>query len=172
MASLPRRTSNRPSWPREPGAYTAILRGKNGGTGVGLAEVYDLDAVAGELANISTRGLVEAGDNVMIGGLIVDGDGNGMVVVRGIGPSLGAFGIANPLPDPTLELRDSQGALVASDDDWKATQQSEIEGAGLAPTDERESAIQATLAPGAYTAILRGKDNGTGVGLVEAYNLP
>ncbi len=108
----------------------------------------------------------------MIGGLIVDGDGNGTVVVRGIGPSLGAFGIANPLPDPTLELRDSQGALVASDDDWKDTQQSELEGTGLAPTDDRESAIQATLAPGAYTVILSGKDNGTGVGLVEAYNLP
>ncbi|CAN5516023.1 hypothetical protein BH18VER2_BH18VER2_06040 [soil metagenome] len=78
---------------------------------------FDLDAGAGKLANISTRGLVEAGDDVMIGRLIVDGDRNSTVAVRGIGPSLGAFGIANPLPDPTLELRDSQGALVASDDD-------------------------------------------------------
>ena len=106
----------------------------------------------------------------MIGGFIV-GDGvSTSVVVRAIGPSLSALGIANPLQDPTLELFDSDGAQIGFDDDWKDSQQSEIEDAGLEPTDDRESAIAADLTPGAYTAIVRGKDNTSGVGLMEVYN--
>jgi hypothetical protein len=155
----------------DPGLYTAIVQGKNGGTGVGLVEVYDLDEAAdSELANISTRGFVDIDENVMIGGFIV-GDGvSTSVVVRAIGPSLSAVGVANPLQNPTLELFDSGGTQLAFDDDWKDTQQAEIEDAGLAPVDDRESAIAADLTPGAYTAIVRGKDNTSGVGLMEVYN--
>ena len=156
----------------DPGLYTAIVQGKNGGTGVGLVEVYDLDEAAdSELANISTRGFVDIDENVMIGGFIV-GDGvSTSVVVRAIGPSLSDVGVANPLQNPTLELFDSGGTQLAFDDDWKdSPQQAEIEDAGLAPIDDRESAIAADLTPGAYTAIVRGKDNTSGVGLMEVYN--
>jgi hypothetical protein len=155
----------------DPGLYTAIVQGKNGGTGVGLVEVYDLDEAAdSELANISTRGFVDIDENVMIGGFIV-GDGvSTSVVVRAIGPSLSDVGVANPLLNPTLELFDSDGTQLAFDDDWKDTQQAEIEAAGLAPSDDLESAIAADLTPGAYTAIVRGKDNTSGVGLMEVYN--
>ena len=158
----------------DPGFYSAILSGVNGGTGVGLVEAYDLDAAAdSQLANISTRGFVQAGDNVMIGGFIVAGGGagNSTVVVRAIGPSLGGAGVGNPLLDPTLEIHDGSGALIAFDDNWKDLQETEIADDGLAPSDERESAIEATLAPGAYTAIVRGLNDTTGVALVEAYNL-
>ena len=152
-------------------AYTAIVRGKNDGTGVGLVEVYDLDQAAdSELANISTRGFVDIDENVMIGGFIVGSGVSTTVVVRAIGPSLGAVGVANPLLNPTLELHGTDGMQIAFDDDWKDTQQAEIEAAGLAPTDDRESAIEAVLTP-AYTAIVRGKDNTAGVGLMEVYNL-
>jgi hypothetical protein len=159
-----------------PGAYTAIVSGKNGGTGIGLVEAYDLDQTAdSELANISTRGFVEAGDNVMIGGFIVGGDGgrNVSVIVRAIGPSLGD---ANPpvpsaLADPILELHDGNGATLASNDNWKDTQEAEIIASTVPPTNDKESAIVATLAPGAYTAVVSGKNNTTGVALVEAYNL-
>jgi hypothetical protein len=156
----------------DPGAYTAIVAGKNGATGIGLVEAYDLEqTAASQLANISTRGFVGADDNVMIGGFIVGGASNATVVVRAIGPSLGALGVAGPLQDPTLELHDSTGAIVASNDNWTETQQAEIEVAGLAPTDDREAAIEATLSSGAYTAIVRGKNGATGIALVEAYNL-
>ena len=156
----------------DPGPYTAIVRGKNNGTGIGLVEVYDLDQAAdSQLANISTRGFVDIDDNVMIGGFIV-GDGiSTTVVVRAIGPSLGGMNVADPLLDPTLELHGTDGSLLASNDDWKETQEAEIEAAGLAPTDDRESAIEAVLTPGLYTAIVRGKNNTTGVGLMEVYNL-
>lgn len=155
-----------------PGAYTAVVSGKNGGTGVGLVEAYDLDQMASsQLANISTRGSVETGDNVMIGGFIIGGLNGPTVVVRAIGPSLGGQGVSNPLPDPTLELHDSDGVQIAFDDDWKDSQQAEIENAQLAPMDDAEAAIEADLMPGAYTAIVRGKANDTGVGLVEVYNL-
>ena len=155
-----------------PGSYTAIVRGKNNATGVGLVEAYGLDGTA-QLANISTRGLVQTGDNVMIGGFIVSNSGTGMteVIVRAIGPSLSAVGISGALADPTLELHDANGATVASNDDWKETQQSEIAATGLQPTSDKESAILQTLAAGAYTAIVQGKNNTTGVALVEAYNL-
>jgi hypothetical protein len=161
-----------------PGSYTAILAGKNGGTGVGLVEAYDLGQGSNStLANISARGLVETGDNVMIGGFIVgggSGPGTARVVVRALGPSIP---IAGALPDPTLELRDGSGTLVASNDNWKtrpdgSSQQAEIEATTIPPTRDLEAALVQTLPSGNYTAIVRGQNSTTGVGLVEAYNLP
>ena len=151
-----------------------IERGKLDTTGVGLIEVYDLGVGSGpELGNISTRGFVETGDNVMIAGFIVanSGGGSGEVLVRALGPSLGSFGVANPLADPTLELHDGNGTLIAANDNWKTDQQTLILGTGIPPTNDAEAAILATLAPGAYTAIESGRNNGVGVGLVEVYNL-
>ena len=156
----------------DPNPYTAIVRGKNNGTGVGLVEVYDLDQAANsQLANISTRGFVDIGDNVMIGGFIVGGDNSTTVLVRAIGPSLGAIGVDDPLQDPTLELHDADGVQVASDDNWRDTQEQEIIDTTIPPVDDREAAILADLTPAAYTAIVRGKNGTTGVGLMEVYNL-
>ena len=158
----------------EPGSYTAVLSGKSGGTGIALVEVYDLDQVLGPiLANISTRGFVDTGDNAMIGGFIVGPADTGLtdVVIRAIGPSLSTFGITDPLLDPILELHDVNGALLTTNDNWKDTQQPEIEATGLGPTDDRESAMLQSLAPGNYTAIVRGVSDTTGVGLVEIYHL-
>jgi hypothetical protein len=156
-----------------PGKYTAVVRGKGNTTGVGLVEVYDLDPTANaRLANISTRGFVETGENVMIGGFILGGgNGAGKVIVRAVGPSLAKAGVAAPLADPMAELRDASGTLLASNDEWKATQQVEIEGTGVAPTNDHESAIVATLPSGNYTAIVKGFNGKTGVALVEVYNL-
>ena len=158
----------------EPGSYTAIVSGKDGAIGVGLVEGYDLDQPAdSELANISTRGFVETGTNVMIGGFILGGnDGNATIVVRALGPSLSQFGVADALADPTLELRDQNGALIQGNNDWKDTQQMEIAMTGLQPTLDLEAAILSTLGPGAYTAIVAGESGATGVGLVEVYRLP
>ena len=157
--------------PADGAGYTAIVKGTSGATGVGLVEVYDLDQAANsKFANISTRGFVDTGDNVLIGGFIIGG-GSAQVILRGIGPSLTAFGVAGALQNPTLELHDSLGTLVSADDNWKDSQQAEITATGLQPTDDRESAILATLPPGAYTAIVRGFNDTTGVGLVEVYNL-
>jgi DNA-binding beta-propeller fold protein YncE len=156
------------------GAYTVIERGKLDTTGVGLVEIYDLSPGFGpELANISTRGFVDSGDNVMIAGFIVASSsaGSGGVIVRAIGPSLGNAGVADPLVDPTLELHDSNGSLIAANDNWKSDQQNEITATGIPPTNDAEAAIVATLAPGLYTAIESGVGNTTGVGLVEVYNL-
>lgn len=157
-----------------PGAYTVIERGKLATTGVGLIEIYDLAAGTGpELANISTRGFVATESNVMIAGFIVansTGESD-QVIVRGLGPSLGSFGIADPLADPVLELHDVNGTLLASNDDWKDTQRTEIEAVGLPPSNDLEAALIMTLPPGAYTAIESGRSGGTGVGLVEVYNL-
>ena len=158
----------------DPGSYTAILRGKNNTTGVGLVEVYDLQpTVDSRLANISTRAFVEAGDNVLIGGII--GGGNGSqprVLIRAIGPSLTGAGIANALQNPFLELHDSNGTLIASNDNWQSDQQVEIEATGLAPTNAQESAILTTLLPTTYTAIVRGVNDTSGIGLVEVYQIP
>ena len=156
-----------------PGSYTAVVQGTNAGTGIGLAEVYDLNqATPSKLANISTRGFVDILDNVMIGGFIVrpGGGTDTSVILRAIGPSLGSA-VENALADPTLELRDSSGVLVASNDDWKDSQQAEIEATGLAPSADAESAIVALLVPGSYTAIVRGQGDTMGVGLVELYSL-
>ena len=153
----------------DPGLYTAILRGVNNTTGVGLVEAYDLDrSVDSQLANISTRGFVQTGDDVMIGGFIILGDSAQKVIVRAIGPSLPVTG---KLADPVLELHNPDGSILASNDNWRSTQESEIMQTGLAPSDNLESAIVATLPPEAYTAIVRGKNNTTGVGLVEVYRL-
>jgi hypothetical protein len=155
-----------------PGAYTVILRGQNSGTGIGLVEAYDLAPTpASTLANISARGLVQTGDDVLIGGFIVDNGGSDTVVVRAIGPSLAEVGVANPLADPTLDLYDPNGALILSDDDWRDAQESLIQSTGLAPTNDAESAIIRSLTPGNYTAIVRGKDGATGVALVDVFNL-
>jgi hypothetical protein len=157
-----------------PGAYTAIVKGNNNTSGVALVEVYDLNPSNGtKLANLSTRALVNTGNDIVIGGFILgNGGGNDRIIVRGIGPSLTAFGVPNVLADPTLELRNSDGTLLISDNDWmdNPAQAAIISAAGLAPTNPREAAIAATLPPGAYTALLAGLNNGTGIGLVEVYD--
>jgi phospholipase/lecithinase/hemolysin len=155
-----------------PGSYTAVLRGKNGAIGIALVEGYDLNPAANSaFGNVSTRGFVGTGEDVIIGGFIVGSGENPIVEVRAIGPSLSSFGIAGPLQDPTLELHDKNGALIAFDDNWKDAQESAIRASGIAPTDDRESAIVVSLAPGNYTAVVRGKNNTMGVALVEAYRI-
>jgi hypothetical protein len=157
-----------------PSAYTAILAGKNGGTGVGLVEIYDTNPGANsQLANISTRGFVLNDSNVMIGGFILGGANNTHVAVRGIGPSLAQLGLSPVLDDPTLELRDSNGALLVSNDNWQddPVSASQLTALGLAPANSAESGIHVSLLPGAFTAILAGKSGGTGIGLVEIYNV-
>ena len=154
-----------------PGAYTAVVRGATNGTGIAVVEAYDLDSDnSSTLANISTRGFIQTGDNVMIGGFILGGGtGATRVVVRGIGPSLGAFGITNPLLDPMIELHNANGTLIDSNDNWR-TNQAVIQSTGLQPGNDAESALLlSSPAPGAYTVILRGTNGGTGVGVVEAY---
>ena len=156
-----------------PGSYTTILSDANGGTGIGLVELYATDPSApANPVNISTRGLVQTGDNVMIGGFILGGTQSRHLLLRAIGPSLGAAGVANPLLDPTLELHDTNGALISSNDDWRDTQEAEIAATGIPPNDDRESAIVMDLAPANYTAIVRGVNGTTGVALVEAYDIP
>jgi plastocyanin len=157
--------------PANSSAYTAIVRGVNNGTGIGVVEAYDLDqTVDSKLANISTRGFVQTGDNVLIGGLIVVGQNPLRVIVRAIGPSLSVPG---KLADPTLELRDANGGLVRANDNWRSDQEAEIIATTIPPTNDLESAIVETLpANGAsYTAIVRGVNNTTGVAVVEAYEL-
>jgi hypothetical protein len=159
----------------KPGAYTALMAGKNQTSGIGLVEIYDVDAAAAsQLANISTRGFVQTGDNVMIGGFILGHEsGSANVVGRGIGPSLSQSGLNNVLADPTLELRDSNGALLIANDNWQDNPASaaQLTARGLAPTNALESGIFMTLPPGAFTAILAGKKGSTGIGLVEIYNV-
>jgi hypothetical protein len=166
-----------------PGNYTAIVRGVNDTTGVALVEVYDLSPEADStLGNISRRSFVQTGDNVMIGGFIVQGQQAKRVIIRAIGPELPAppFNIPNALANPTLELHDHTRALIASNDNWRDTiiggiitsdQVADIRNSGHAPTDTRESAIIADLPAGNYTAIVRGVNNTTGVALAEVYDL-
>jgi YVTN family beta-propeller protein len=155
-----------------PGNYTAIVRGKNNTTGVAVVEAYDLDQTAdSKLGNIATRGFVQTNANVMIGGTIVTGNASANVLVRARGPSLANSGVPNPLADPMLELRDASGTLESSNDDWRTSQETAIQNTGLAPTDNAESAILTTVAPGQHTAIVRGKNNGTGVAIVEIFQL-
>jgi hypothetical protein len=160
----------------QPEAYTALLTGKGQTTGVGLVEVYDRDRLTNAtLANISTRGFVQGGDNVMIGGFILGGSSlNASVAVRGIGPSLSQFGLNNVLADPTLELHDSNGATLVSNDNWLDDQSSaaQLVVHNLGLQNFNESGIFTTLPPGGFTAILAGKNGGIGIGLVEVYNLP
>lgn len=159
----------------DPGSYTAIVRGVNDTIGVGLVEAYDLDngTTDSKLANISTRGFVETDANVMIGGFILGGEeGSATVLVRALGPTLSQFGVSGVLADPTLELHDASGTLIQANDNWKDTQQTEIAATGLQPPNDLESAIFETLAPGSYTAIVKGQGGLTGVALVEVYHSP
>jgi N-acetylneuraminic acid mutarotase len=163
LVTLPANNSN----------YTAIARGVNNTTGVGLVEAYDLNTGAdSKLANISTRGFVQTGDNVMIGGLIITGTGPTKAVIRAIGPSLGSVGVQGALQDPSLELHDGNGVIIRTNDDWQSGANiAELQSDGLAPSDPRESAILQVFSPGAYTAIVRGVGDTTGVALVEVYQL-
>jgi hypothetical protein len=156
-----------------PGNYTVILRAfETGDTGVGLIELYDLHTTGGRAGNISTRGPVLGGNQVLIGGFIVGGSQPKDIVARAIGPSLAGAGVSGSLSDPTLELRGSNGALITSDDDWQADAgAAQIQAVGLAPTDPRESAVRMSLLPGNYSVIVQGKNNATGVALVEVYDL-
>ena len=157
------------------GTYTAIVRGVGNTSGVALVEVYDLSpGLNTRLANISTRAFVSTGDNIVIAGFVLGGNtNNDRVIVRGLGPSMAAFGIPNPVADPTLELRDNNGALLLANNDWQdnPAQAAALTAAGLAPSNDREAAIIGTLGPGLYTALLAGLNNGTGIGLVEVYDL-
>jgi len=159
----------------DPGAYTAIVSGKNNTSGVGLVEVYDLNQTAAvKLANMSTRAFVSTGNDIVIAGFILRGQNvTDRIVVRGIGPSLTAVGVPGALANPTLELRDGNGTRLIANDDWQddSTQAAELIADGLAPTNPLESGIAMTLSPGNYTALLAGSNNGTGVGLVEVYDL-
>lgn len=165
-------------WTLAPGqGYTAIVRGKNGQTGIGVVEVFDLDpATLSKLGDISTRGFVDVDDNVMIAGLIA-GPSNGTsvkILVRALGPTLSDFGVPGALANPTLDLVNASGTVIRSNNSWKddAQQRAAIEAAGLAPNHDEEAALVETVAPGAYTAIVRGNNRTTGVGLVEVYNIP
>jgi hypothetical protein len=157
-----------------PGQYTAQLTGNSGGTGNGVVEVYDLASSASSvLANLSTRGYVGTGDNVMIAGVIIGNGDSPIMVFRALGPSLANFGVANPLLDPTLELYDGNGNVVAINDDWPTPQLQAVQATNLVPPSTKEAAIVAAfLSPGNYTAIVRGKNGGTGVALVESYRIP
>ena len=162
----------------QPGAYTAIIAGKDGTGGIGLVEVYDLGTASLEstsdskLANLSTRGFVQTGDDVMIGGFIVSGAST-KVIMRAIGPSLATSGVAGAVDDTTLDFVDGNGALIVANDDWRTGgQEQQIIDTTVPPPDNRESAIVATINPGNYTAVVRGKNGRTGVALVEVYVLP
>jgi hypothetical protein len=162
-------------WTLTPGQnYTAIVRGKDGQSGVGVVEAFDLDqTAASKLGNISTRGFVDLDDNVMIAGLIVSpSDGPSLkVLVRALGPTLGDFGVQGVLANPTLDLVNSSGTVIRSNDNWRDSQRSEIESTQLPPNHDEESALVETLPPGAYTAVVRGVGRTTGIGLVEVYNI-
>ena len=157
----------------DPGAYTAVLRGKNQTTGNALVELYDggpqFPGTAQMFGNISTRGRVGENDSVMIAGFIANG-GITRILVRGIGPSLTAFNVPDPVQDPTIELHDSNGGVITSNDNWQENE-AETWNTGVAPTNNLESAVVWTVPPGNYTAILRGKNNSTGNGLIEVYSL-
>ena len=154
-----------------PGAYTAVVNGESNNPGVALFEFYDLDPASSQLVNLSTRGKVETEDHVMIGGFIVSGDQPTKIILRAIGPSLTQLGIPDVLADPTLELHNGDGSLILQNDNWRSDQEQQILDSALAPSDDRESAIVATLAPGLYSAIVHGAGNSTGIALFEIYKL-
>jgi hypothetical protein len=156
-----------------PGAYTGVVAGKNGGLGVALVDIYDLDGgmSGSQLTNLSTRGFVDIGANVMVAG-VVEANGVIRMLLRALGPTLSQFGVTNVLADPMLEIHDAQGALIASNDNWHDTQAADIQATGKAPPNALESAILIVIPPGNTTAIVRGKNNGIGNALVDAYKLP
>jgi hypothetical protein len=152
-----------------PGAYTAIVSGVNNGTGVGIVEVYEIDYPQVPLTGISTRGQVQGGDGVMIGGFTIQGEAPQTVIVRARGPSLGSASVANPLSNPTLTLVSGQSVLATNDDWGTAANAVQVQASGFAPAHPQESAILISLFPGAYTAIVGGAGGATGVGIVEVY---
>jgi CSLREA domain-containing protein len=160
-----------------PGSYTAVVRGVGNSVGTGVVDAFDLSpAASARLVNIATRGLIQPGDQLMIAGFIIQ-NGSVRAVIKAIGPSLAAFGITNALPDTTLQLRDGNGAIVVENDDWKirsngTSQQAELEATGLQPTNDLEAAVLTTLPPGQYSALVRGKPESTGTGVVQVYFLP
>jgi hypothetical protein len=154
-----------------PGSYTAIVRSVDGTEGNALFELYDLAPGNSSMRNISTRGTAGTGDDVMIGGFIVGGTTPARIMIRAIGPSLAAFGVTGVLPDPVLELHDKDGALIDQNDNWQSDHAQEIIDTNIPPSDEHESAIVATLAAGAYTAIVHDAGTAEGVALVEVYVL-
>jgi hypothetical protein len=160
----------------QPGAYTVVIRGVANTTGIGVIEIYDNNQAAdSDLANISTRGFVQTGNDVLIGGFTLGGNNNPTnMVVRALGPSLASFGLTNLLADPTLELHNSNGTIMVANDDWQSDPVSaaQLIANGLAPSDSKESGIFTSLAPpGQFTAIVAGKNGGVGIGIVEIYNL-
>jgi hypothetical protein len=159
----------------DPGAYTVILRGRDATTGISLVEIYDLDpSGSSRLGNLSTRGGVGTGSDVAIAGFILGGEqADADVIIRGLGPSLSQHGVSGVLADPTLELRDGDGTLIKSDDNWQddSAQASLITASGLAPDNNLEAALEVSLPSGSYTVILAG-NSGTGVGIIEIYNKP
>jgi hypothetical protein len=156
-----------------PGSYTAVVHGLDNTVGTGVVDAYDLSAASpARLANIATRGLIQPGDKLMIAGFIIQ-NGQVKAVVRAIGPSLTAFGISNALPDTTLQLRDQNGVIVRENDDWRTDPQQaqELTDIGLQPSDDLEAALIVTLQPGQYTAQVRGKNESSGIGVVQVYFL-
>jgi hypothetical protein len=152
------------------------VEGVGGGTGIAVVAAYEVDGKElVPLANISTRGRVGTGNDVLIGGFVIDGNGPQTVAIVGTGPSLSQHGIANPLANPTLTLvrPGSPAQQLAINDDWQqASNQAQIQASGFAPSDPKEAAILITLQPGAYTAVLSGVSGGTGVGVIGVYKVP
>jgi hypothetical protein len=156
-----------------PGSYTVVLKGNGNLTGTGLNEVYDLSPSAGGiLTAVGTRANILSGADILISGIVIPPSGGGDVLVRVLGPSLANVGVPNVLADPSLELRDSNGALLRANNNWRDTQEAEIIATGIPPTNDLESAIVSSLAPGSYTALASGNNNGTGIGYVQLYTLP
>ena len=154
-----------------PGAYTATVNDTHNNSGVALFDLYDLHSPGSQMINLSTRGKVETGNRVMIGGFIILGEQPTSYMIRAIGPSLLDAGIANALLDPVLDIYNGDGVLINSNDDWRSDQQQQIIDSGLAPSNDREPAIIVTLAPGPYTGVIRGAGDSSGVALFEIYKL-
>jgi hypothetical protein len=154
-----------------PGSYTAVLGDASNSSGIALFEFYDLDPPSSQLLNLSTRGSVQTQDRVMIGGFIINGQLPASFILRAIGPSLSQAGISDALQDPILELYNSEGSLIFQNDNWRSDQEQQIIDSSFAPSDDRESAILATLSPGSYSAVVRGPNNSTGTALFEIYRL-
>lgn len=156
-----------------PGQFVAIVRSADGSTGIAQAEIYDLDSFADvHLVNVSSRGAVLTGDNVLVSGFALEGDNPKFVLLRALGPELAARGVPDALPDPTLELRDANGGLIATNDNWKDSENAaDIQATGAAPIDDRESAILMSLPAGSYAAIVRSADGTIGIALAEVFRL-